>query len=85
MKYDKYKYKEYIESKLLSIFYSLDIPENRLSTITMQEIREIVDQAYPILSSVSEEVKEIESTRNKILGLATESMYYYNLIKKREQ
>jgi|DEB19_MinimDraft_3_1074340.scaffolds.fasta_scaffold168377_2 hypothetical protein len=85
MKYDKSKYKEYIESKLLSIFYSLDISEDRLDTITMQEIREIVDQTYPILSSGSEESREIKSTRNKILALATESMYYYNLIKKREQ
>lgn len=85
MKYDQSMHKQNLESKLLSLFYSLGIEEGRLSTITVQELRDEVDAAYPILLNESDENKQIVSTREKVMNLALDTMYYYNLIKKREQ
>lgn len=85
MKYDQSIHKQNLESKLLSLFYSLGIEESRLSTITVQELREEVDAAYPILNNESDENKQIVSTREKVMNLSLDTMYYYNLIKKREQ
>ena len=85
MKYNQSIHKQNLESKLLSIFYSLGIEEDRLSTITVQELRNEIDAAYPILKNESDENKQIVSTRNKVMNLALDTMYYYNLIKKREQ
>ena len=85
MKYDQSMHKQNLESKLLSLFYSLGIEEGRLSTITVQELRDEVDAAYPILLNESDENKQIVSTREKVMSLALDTMYYYNLIKKREQ
>lgn len=85
MKYDQLKHKQNLEAKLLSILLSLGISEESLTTITVSELREAIDLAYPILSSGSEEAREIENARNKVLTSALETMYYYNLIKKREQ
>jgi len=85
MKYNQSIHKQNLESKLLSIFYSLGIEEDRLSTITVQELRNEIDAAYPILQNESDENRQIVKTRNKVMDLALDTMYYYNLIKKREQ
>ena len=85
MKYNQSIHKQNLESKLLSIFYSLGIEEDRLSTLTVQELRNEIDAAYPILQNESDENKQIVNTRNKVMDLALDTMYYYNLIKKREQ
>jgi ADP-dependent phosphofructokinase/glucokinase len=85
MKYNQLIHKQNLESKLLSLFYSLGIEEDRLSTITVQELRDEVDAAYPILQNESDENKQIVSARDKVMNLALDTMYYYNLIKKREQ
>lgn len=85
MKYDQSIHKQNLESKLLSLFYSLGIAEDRLSTITIQELRDEVEAAYPILKNELDENKQIISERQKVMNLALDTMYYYSLIKKREQ
>lgn len=85
MKYDQLKHKEYLESRLLKIFLDLGIEEDRLSSITIAEIREIIDQNYPVLTPITDESKLIHKKKLSLTKEAINIMYYYSLIKKREQ
>lgn len=85
MKYNQEQHKQFLESNLLSIFSSLDIPEDKLSSITMSEIRDYINETYPLLPNAGDAGDAIETERMKTLAAAIENLYYYKLIQKREQ
>jgi hypothetical protein len=84
MKYNKEQHEAKIAANLLALFLSLGIEENRLTTITPQELIAAVEETYPLLSASDRNATStITKERKRIIKACQENLYYYKLIKKR--
>lgn len=90
MKYNQEEHKSYLEGVLLGIFLLLDIDESRLEDITFREIRQKMNQVYPITQVPRDNIfypanEVILRDRKKIFNTARYTIYTLNAIRKREQ
>jgi len=84
MKYNKEQHEARISENLFSLFMTLGIEENRIDTITPEEIMEVIDEVYPLLAdSDRNATSTITKERKRITKACQENLYYYKLIKKR--
>lgn len=84
MKYNKEQHEAKITENLFSIFLTLGIEENRLETITPQELIAAVEEVYPLLSgSDRNATSTVTKERKRMIKACQENLYYYKLIKKR--
>ncbi len=84
MKYNKQTHLASIESNLASIFLNLGINEDRIDSISIEEITAIVEESYPVLAGSEPDVtKAILNARSVMLASCRENFYFYKLIKER--
>jgi hypothetical protein len=84
MKYNKEQHEAKITENLFSLFLTLGIEENRLETITPEELIAAVEEVYPLLSSSDRNATStITKERKRMIKACQENLYYYKLIKKR--
>lgn len=84
MKYNKEQHAAKIAANLLALFLTLGIEENRLETVTPQELIAAVEETYPLLiGSDTNATNTIHKERKRMIKACQENLYYYNLIKKR--
>jgi len=84
MKYNKQTHLASIESNLASIFLNLGINEDRIDSISIEEITAIVEESYPVLAGSEPDVTTaILNTRSTMLASCRENFYFYKLIKER--
>ncbi len=84
MKYNKQIHLASIESNLASLFLSLGINEDRIDSISIEQIAAIVEEAYPVLAESEPDVTQaILKTRSTVLASCRDNFYFYKLIKER--
>lgn len=84
MKYNKEQHEAKITENLFSIFLTLGIEENRLDTVTPEELLAAVEETYPLLAgSDRNATSTITKERKRMIKACQENLYYYKLIKKR--
>lgn len=84
MRYSKEQHEAKIAENLLTLFLTLGIDENRLETITPEELLAAVEEVYPLLAgSDRNATSTITKERKRIIKACQENLYYYKLIKKR--
>lgn len=84
MKYNKEQHESKIIENLFSLFLTLGIEENRLDTVTPEELLAAVEETYPLLAgSERNATSTITKERKRMIKACQENLYYYKLIKKR--
>lgn len=84
MKYNKEQHEAKIIENLFSLFLTLGIEENRLDTVTPEELLAAVEETYPLLAgSDRNATNTINKERKRMIKACQENLYYYKLIKKR--
>ena len=84
MKYNKEQHEAKITENLFSLFLTLGIEENRLDTVTPEELLAAVEETYPLLAgSDRNATSTITKERKRMIKACQENLYYYKLIKKR--
>jgi hypothetical protein len=84
MKYNKEQHEAKITENLFALFLTLGIEENRIQTITPEELTAAVEEVYPLLAgSDRNATSTITKERKRIIKACQENLYYYKLIKKR--
>ena len=90
MKYNQEEHKANLESTLLQVFALLDIDESRIEDITFREVRQKMNQVYPVVEVAHDSIsypatQAVLRDRRKIFNTARYTIYTLSAIRKREQ